>query len=191
MSKVDKLAMALQMLEGAEKSVQTARQLIRESVGAASEDTLSQKIADLTGSETADNIIEGIYDGEHMLGADKKRYPVPPNYASKSKLVVGDALKLNIAADGSFIYKQIGPVERKQVIGTLTQDERGQFRVMANGKAYRVLLASVTYFKAQPNDEVTILVPKDGDVEWAAIENVVIRSADSTEDVADIDTEAL
>lgn len=185
MSKLDKLAMALQMLESAEKSIQTARQLIRESAGAASEGPLSQKIADLTGSETADNIIEGIFDGEHMLGSDKKRYPVPPNYASKSKLVVGDALKLTIAPDGSFIYKQIGPVERKQIIGTLTQDERGQFRVIANGKAYRVLLASVTYFKAQPNDEVTILVPQAGDVEWAAIENLVMSNADSTDETAE------
>jgi hypothetical protein len=40
--------------------------------------------------------------------------------------------------DGKFIYKQIGPVERKSVIGILTQDG-GHFQVIANGKKYNVL----------------------------------------------------
>jgi hypothetical protein len=34
-----------------------------------------------------------------------------------------------------------------------------------------VLLASVTYFKAKPNDQISINVPEDEvDAEWAAIE---------------------
>ena len=35
---------------------------------------------------------------------------------------------------------------------------------------YRVLLASVTYFKAKPGDQVSINVPEDGPAEWAALE---------------------
>ena len=30
-------------------------------------------------------IIEGIFDGQIMIGPDGKNYPVPANYASKSK----------------------------------------------------------------------------------------------------------
>ena len=118
-------------------------------------------------------IIEGVVDGENMIGPDGKQYPVPANYASKSKLVEGDVLKLTIAEDGSFIYKQIGPVERRKILGILTQDEKGEYRVIAEGKPYRVLLASLTYFKAETGDQVTVVLPKDKDGIWAAVENVI------------------
>lgn len=110
-----------------------------------------------------------------MVGPDGKQYPVPANYASKSKLVEGDVLKLTISDDGSFIYKQIGPIERKKMLGVLVQDERGDFRVLAEGRPYRVLLASLTYFKSEPGDEVTIIVPegRETEVVWAAVENVI------------------
>ena len=47
--------------------------------------------------------MEGVFDGQNMMGPDGKKYPVPANYASKSKLVEGDVLKLTISDDGSFI----------------------------------------------------------------------------------------
>ena len=121
-------------------------------------------------TETVGKIIEGIFDGQNMLGPDGKTYPVPANYASKSKLVQGDILKLTIADGGGFIYKQIGPIPRRQIIGTLVQHD-GTFFAEANGREYRVLLASVTYFKAKTGDQISIVVPEDNeDVEWAAIE---------------------
>ena len=95
-----------------------------------------------------------------MIGPDGKNYPVPANYASKSKLVEGDILKLTIADDGGFIYKQIGPIERRQIIGTLVQHD-GAYYVEANGREYRILLASVTYFRIKEGDQVTIIVPED------------------------------
>jgi hypothetical protein len=107
-----------------------------------------------------------------MIGPDGKSYPVPANYASKSKLVQGDQLKLIIGEDGTFIYKQIGPVERKKLIGTLNLKD-GAYFVEARGKEYHVLFASVTYFKAQPGDQVTMVIPQEGDAEWAAIEAVI------------------
>ncbi len=117
-----------------------------------------------------------------MIGTDGKQYPVPANYASKSKLVKGDMLKLTITSDGSFIYKQIGPVVRKMAIGTANQDIDGNFFVVADGKAYRVLLASITYFKVEPGDEVTLVTPRDIESEWGAIENVLQKVADKTID---------
>jgi len=105
-----------------------------------------------------------------MVGSDGKMYPVPANYASKSKLVQGDILKLTIADDGTFLYKQIGPIPRKQVVGTLKL-ENGHYFVDVNGRQFRVLLASVTYFKAKPGDQVSVNVPEDDSTtEWAALE---------------------
>lgn len=128
------------LLIEAETNLAAARELLTSAVG---EDPV---VASATREEIAGKVLEGVFDGQNMLGPDGKTYPVPANYASKSKLVQGDILKLTIADDGSFIYKQIGPVPRKQVIGTLLQREGGYFVDVA-GKEYRVLLASVTYFK--------------------------------------------
>ena len=105
-----------------------------------------------------------------MIGPDGKNYPVPANYASKSKLVEGDMLKLTITDKGGFIYKQIGPTERRQVIGTLVQHD-GAYYVEAGGREYRILLASVTYFRINIGDQVTIIIPEDNpDATWAAVE---------------------
>ena len=120
--------------------------------------------------EPIGKIIEGVFDGQNMVGSDGKTYPVPANYASKSKLVQGDILKLTIADDGTFMYKQIGPVNRVQKVGALRL-ENGQYYVDVDTKSYRVLLASVTYFKAKPGDQVSIDVPEsDQNAEWAALE---------------------
>lgn len=126
-------------------------------------------------TESVGKIIEGQFDGQNMIGPDGKVYPVPANYASKSKLVEGDTLKLTIANDGGFIYKQIGPVPRKKIIAKMAL-ENGQYVAVVGEKHYRVLYASVTYFKAQPGDEVTIVIPENGDVHWAAIEAVISAS---------------
>lgn len=121
-------------------------------------------------SDSLGKIIEGVFDGQNMVGSDGKTYPVPANYASKSKLVQGDILKLTIAEDGTFLYKQIGPVPRKQVVGTLKL-ENGHYYVDVSGRDLRVLLASVTYFKAKPGDQVSVNVPEDDSTtEWAALE---------------------
>src|SRR3990167_7661055 len=120
--------------------------------------------------ESVGKIIEGVFDGQNMVGSDSKTYPVPANYASKSKLVQGDILKLTIGEDGAFTYKQIGPIPRKQVVGTLELKD-GHYYVTVGGKQYRVLLASVTYFKAKPGDQVSVNIPEDDiNAEWAALE---------------------
>jgi hypothetical protein len=122
-------------------------------------------------------VIEGSFDGQNMLGPDGKQYSVPANYASKSKLVEGDVLKLTITRDGSFIYKQIGPIDRQRLIGQLSRDEvSGEYRVLADGHSYKVLLASITYFKGEPGDEVVVLVPAAGETRWAAVENIIKQS---------------
>ena len=95
----------------------------------------------------------------------------------KSKLVEGDMLKLTITENGAFLYKQIGPIDRRHAIAVVTQDENGNYYVLADGKPYRVLLASITYFKATPGDEVAIVTPRGLEATWAAIENVIQKGA--------------
>lgn len=162
-----------------EKQVKRLRSLISEaetSLGAAKELLISivgedSKVVSKAKDEVLGKVIEGVFDGQNMVGSDAKTYPVPANYASKSKLVQGDILKLTIAEDGAFMYKQIGPVPRKQVVGVLEQKD-GHYFVEVGGKQYRVLLASVTYFKAKPGDQVSVNIPEDPsvDAEWAALE---------------------
>lgn len=152
------------LLQDAETNLAAAKELLISLVG----EEVAGNVA--PAEEVAGKVIEGVFDGNTMVGPDGKTYPVPANYASKSKLVEGDILKLTIADDGSFIYKQIGPVARRQIIGTLQQHD-GTYYVEAGGKEYRVLLASVTYFKCKTGDQISIIVPEDNrDAEWAAIE---------------------
>jgi hypothetical protein len=166
------------MTDIADKQIKRLRALIQEAetnLAAATELIVSlvgedPKIAASSKEEVLGKVIEGVFDGQNMVGSDSKTYPVPANYASKSKLVQGDILKLTIADDGAFLYKQIGPVPRKQVVGALKL-ENGHYFVSVGDKDYRVLLASVTYFKAKPGDQVSVNVPEsDTNAEWAALE---------------------
>ena len=153
------------LIQDAETNLAAAKELLISLVG-------GDEAPALNGSpeEVAGKVIEGVFDGQTMMGPDGKSYPVPANYASKSKLVEGDILKLTIADDGGFIYKQIGPVARRQIIGTLLSHD-GAYYVEAGGREYRVLLASVTYFKAKAGDQISIIIPEDNrEAEWAAIE---------------------
>jgi hypothetical protein len=174
MDNTTNIALIAQMIESAEKNILSAKQLLRDMMGGKSVDAteLMKRAQGLSVSEGG-KVIEGVFDGQNMVGPDGKQYPVPANYASKSKLVEGDVLKLTIADDGSFIYKQIGPIERKKVLGVLTQDEKGEYRVIAEGTSYKVLLASLTYFKSEPGDQVTIVLPEGRNATWGAVENVI------------------
>ena len=119
-------------------------------------------------------VLEGVFDGLSMVGADGQIYTVPPNYASKSRLVEGDILKLTIKSDGMHIFKQIAPVERRRIVGTLGQEDVvDQFVVTTADGVYNVLAASISFFKAVPGDEVVLLVPASGKSRCGAVESVM------------------
>jgi len=171
----DRLVQIQKLLDAADGNLSSARTMIREMTqdNTAPLD-LDKKLEGLTTSDEG-KVIEGVFDGEMMVSSDGQTYPVPPNYASKSKLMEGDTLKLTISEDGSFLFKQISPVERRNAIGTLAQAD-GSYTISAEGKSYKVLTASVTFYRAEPGDQVTILLPKEHDAAWAVLENVIKKS---------------
>jgi hypothetical protein len=163
----ENLGKVIQILEQSPEEVENFEESL---VGISQTLKEAERDLDIMGTE---RIIEGVFDGEKMIASDGQEYAVPANYASKSKLVEGDILKLTINQRGDFLYKQIGPVERKKIVGILGLDKKGNYFVTAEKKKWKVLPASVTYFRGDSGDEAVILVPKDSISKWAAVENVV------------------
>jgi len=168
-----KLAIIGKLLENISDSVEKINRLLAQSGkvdhGYAAAKAVYVKSED---ADEAGKVVEGVFDGEGMIGPDGKQYSVPANYASKSKLVEGDILKLTITTNGTFVYKQISPIERRRVVGELEKAGSG-FVVASEGKKWKLITASVTYYKGQAGDEVVVLVPKAGESKWAAVDNIV------------------
>ena len=172
-----KIAVLRTILRSIQASAASALQLLEEGGPTASDVRKIMSAVHAAPGDAGGRVIEGVFDGQHMTGSDGKQYHVPPNYASKSKLVEGDMLKLTINPQGSFIFKQIGPIERTRIVGTLAQDpETKQYSVVAGEKFWNILTASVTFFHGDPGDETIILVPTTGPSRWAAVENIIKKT---------------
>lgn len=171
--KVDKIQSLREMITSAERTIHSAKAMLLQIEGKKKAGR-KRKLDDSDDGQ----VIQGTFDGQVMIGVDGRQYPVPANYASKSKLVEGDLLKLTITPEGQFLYKQIGPVPRINKVGILGQDSAGNYFAAVDDKNYKVLLASVTYFKAEPGDEIVVVVSQEEDTFWASIENVLRQNAD-------------
>jgi hypothetical protein len=183
MTDLKRLVRIKELVDNAESALKVAKQLLEDSMGlnedgTSSPDLYREKAASYASSGGTGKVVEGVFDGQNMIDKKGTQFPVPANYASKSKLIPGDVLKLTVTEDGKFLYKQIGPVERKTVVGPLVHQD-GRYKVLANGKAYNVLLASVTYFRAEVGDEVTLIIPMNEDTDWGAIEAVLPKFDDN------------
>lgn len=155
------------LIQEAETNLSAARELLISMLG---DGEIITAPRDTVISSPEGKVIEGIFDGQIMIDSSGKNYPVPANYASKSKLVEGDLMKLTITPDNKFVYKQIGPVERKNIIGTLIRHNDKYF-VEAGGREYEILYASVTYFHLKEGSQVAIIIPADNEhATWAAVE---------------------
>jgi hypothetical protein len=172
----DTLVQIQELIDSAMSSLKTAHALLRDMTGV--NDSGRERhmlragsIGTSTGAVTG-RMVEGIFDGQNMVDGKGQTYPVPANYASKSKLVEGDGMKLTITEEGKFVYKQIAPIPRRTVLGVLIQED-GQYKVLAEGKVFRLLLASVTFYRAEVGDQVTILLPQVGEAKWGAVEAVI------------------
>lgn len=117
----------------------------------------------------------GTFDGEYINLEDGRRFPIPPNYASKSMLVAGDTLRMIEDPNGGdqHRYKQIAKVERGKSVGILTRKD-GKFEVVSEEGSFKVMTAAVNHFEAEVGDSLMIHFaqnhPKGS---WAAIEKKV------------------
>ncbi len=120
--------------------------------------------------------INGIFDGEKMVANNGETYFVPTVYASKTKLVQGDLLKLIITETGKFIFKPLKLVQRQRLLGKLSYNENNkQWLVYSQEKqqTFFVSETNVNFFHGQIGDEVIILVPAEKASQWATIENII------------------
>ena len=139
-----------------------------------------EKVADNFSSYTQDDmqVVEWVFDGYFMVGSDKKKYPVPLNYSSKSKLIPGDVLKLRIMTDGKLIYKLIGQANRQFIKATLSKSDDNKFIALTDEwTIYYLNQAAVSYFKWKTWDELSIIVNSDGVGNFAAIEAMIPQGA--------------
>lgn len=119
-------------------------------------------------------VIEWSFDGNFMQWNDGKIYPVPMNYASKTKLIPGDMLKLRIMEDGKLVYKLIGAAPKKYVKAKLTKTDEGKFIAMTeDGKTYNLNQAAVSFFKGTVGSELSIIVNSGDENNTAAIEALI------------------
>jgi hypothetical protein len=164
----------VRLFQNIEHDLRTLRQLVIGEYTA--ESSASIPAGFFGGAAPQDEGIEGTFDGERMIDSNGKSYQVPPNYASKSKLIEGDPLKLYITPDGKYLYKQLGPVERRTIPGLLRMEGNHYVVDSDEGETYNVLTACVTYYMAlytvKPGDRVMITVPAEGHAHWAVIDNV-------------------
>lgn len=163
-----------ELLSTAERSLHHAKNLMVQITGKKAIDhTTAPDMAGLHAYKHGKSqVVEGVFNGRDMLGSDKKIYPVPANYASKSKIVEGSKLKATIKADGSFQYKIIHEVDYVSTTGTLIKDG-DHFFVISQSGIYQVIPASVTYIQARVGDRVSIRIPKDIKATYAAIDALV------------------
>ncbi len=159
----------------AEKSLKNAKKLLNDLVKDNNIDLTKTVNLDTSGLHSYNSedskIVEGVFTWEEMLGADGGKYPVPANYASKSKLVQGDKLKVTVSPNGRMLYKQIAPIERETKVGLLTE-EKWKYQAIVDGTTYNLLTAAVTHFWANIGDNITVIIPKWKDATFAAIDSI-------------------
>lgn len=163
-----------ELISTAERSLHHAKNLMTQIVGKKPAEPIDA--LDVTGLHTYKHgkakVIEGIFTGKDMLGADKNIYPVPANYASKSKIVEGSKLKVTIKADGSYQYKIIEEIPFDTSTGTLIKDG-DQFMIISQWGIYQVLPASVTYLQARVGDRISIRIPRGIKATFATIDTLI------------------
>ncbi len=119
-------------------------------------------------------VVEWVYDGYFMIGSDEKKYPVPMNYSSKTKLIPGDVMKLRVLPDGKLVYKLIWPAPRSYIKATLSRsDENKYIAITDEWQVYQLNQAAITFFKWKPGNELSIIINPESTVDMAAIEAII------------------
>lgn len=160
----------------AEKSLKNAKKLLNDLIKDNDLDlnkTIDLDTSGLHSYNSEDSkIIEWVFTGEEMYGVDGDKYPIPANYASKSKMVQWDKLKLTISWNWKMLYKQIKPIERETTTWLLTKN-KWKYQAVADWKTYDLLTAAVTHCWANIWDNLALIIPKWKDATFAAIDSVI------------------
>ena len=160
----------------AEKSIKNAKKLLKDLLDEndISLDTEIDLDTAWLNSYTSESnkIVEWVFTWTEMLWSDNNKYPIPANYASKSKLVQWDKLKLTIEWNGKMLYKQIAPIEREFKTWLIVR-EKERYQVIAEWKTYDLLTAAVTHFRANIWDTVIVIIPANKKATFAAIEALI------------------
>lgn len=151
-------------LNGASSSISLIKQLVRELEADIKSDDSRIDTRNIPG-------IVGKFDGESLVTDDKKKYHVNENYASKTKLVYGDTLKLVEHGDRK-LFKQIERVKRQRVDGILAKKD-GNWSVVTGDGSYKVLEVSISFHGGEEGDSVTLLLPRNNkNVPFGTIESI-------------------
>jgi len=116
--------------------------------------------------------IKGIFDGVNMITEDGESYPVPDNYASKSKLLEGDGMELKISADGDYYYKIVNTIHRIRAIANIIKED-DQLFVFYDNKKYKLNASVISYYELKEGSKVMAVLPKFKKAKWAAIEGKI------------------
>lgn len=175
-----KIQTAFSLIEIAENNLKNAKSIL-ESLINESRTPVSlepkQEVFHNSSEKEALEVVEGYFDGENMVGDNGQIYIVPQNYASKTKLVIGDRMK-RILTQTREIYKLILPAKRKRITGTFSI-EGDKYFVLSEQypQPIRILKASATFaMKMQGlkiGDEVSVLIPEDSTPTWGALDGIV------------------
>jgi len=154
----DKIQLLSQALNAATASLNLAKQLL-------SEVERSGGAGELPG-------LVGKYDGMFMVTEAGKKYPVPDNYAAKTKLVYGDKLKMIEGPEGRR-FKLIEEVERVEEEAQLVVKD-GRFEALGKDGSYKLIQGAVRYWNGVEGDKLKILLPKgEKNVPFAGLAEIV------------------
>ncbi|NJK70918.1 MAG: hypothetical protein HC932_01475 [Thermales bacterium] len=180
-----KIATILNLIEIADNNLKTAKSLLTQLGGSEVSRPASHMSTQASVDESdALEVVEGYFDGESMIGDNGQTYLIPPNYASKTQLVLGDRMKW-ILTTSREIFKLIQPALRERATGTFTvEDDRYLVIVDKHPNPVQILKASATYamknLGLQVGDEVAITIPKDSTPTWGAFNSIVKSHGDDS-----------
>ncbi len=150
------------------KKTQTDIQRINQALSAAisSINLAKNLLKDIEGSSQQSRIdtreiegIVGVFDGTYLITADGQKIEVPVNYASKSKIVFGDTLKM-VEDQDKKLFKQIERVKRLHKVGILSKKD-GQMVVVTGDGTYNILQVAVEFYGLTEGGQVQILIPEE------------------------------
>lgn len=163
----EELRTARELLAHMKRSITVLERLLRPQHGL--QQTTDYHTHNTASQPCMQRVVDGVFDGQCMIDAEGTRHAVPENYASKSKLVEGDLLQMMVMENGRTLYRQVERVERA-LLHAHVNERDGELICEAAGRCYRLSRACVNYWRVKAGDRMRIVVPKNGESAWAAIE---------------------